>query len=328
MAVQITIIGLGQIGASLGLALASQKEQIIRVGHDIDSKITHQAQQIGAIDRGINNLHNAVEGAGVVFLSLPVDQIQETMKLIGPDLREGAVVMDTAPVKNVMSAWIKDLLPNNRHYVGMTPVINPAYLLDMKSGIGSAHADLFQKGLIGISAPPDTGSEAIQLASDLAHLVGATPFFADPLEMDGIMASVDLLPQLLSAALVSMTVDQPGWRDGRKIAGKAYAQSTSPVNLPASPAALASTAIHNRDNITRLINGLVEMLLELRDDLTDQDQAALSKKLEKARVGQAVWWSQRQAGDWASEEYADTAEMPKPGDMFGRLFGMKPRTKK
>ena len=46
-------------------------------------------------------------------------------------------------------------------------------------------------------------------------------------EIDSLMASLHLLPQVVSAALLGMTVDQPGWLEARKLAGKAYAAATS-----------------------------------------------------------------------------------------------------
>ncbi len=99
MAIQITIIGLGQIGASIGLALAERKDSIERVGHDIDPGVAKQAQKLGAVDRIEYNLPRSVENADVVLLSIPVDQMRETLEIIAADLKEGCVVLDTAPVK-------------------------------------------------------------------------------------------------------------------------------------------------------------------------------------------------------------------------------------
>ena len=50
MSVQITIVGLGQIGASVGLALGKRRSDIHRVGHDKNLEVAKKAQQIGAVD--------------------------------------------------------------------------------------------------------------------------------------------------------------------------------------------------------------------------------------------------------------------------------------
>ncbi len=100
MAIQITIIGLGQIGGSIGLALAGQKAALKRVGHDKKVDVERAAQSKGAVDEVKHNLPSAVRDADLVLLCLPVSQVRETLEFIAPDLKEGAVVMDTSPVKS------------------------------------------------------------------------------------------------------------------------------------------------------------------------------------------------------------------------------------
>jgi prephenate dehydrogenase len=328
MTVQITIIGLGQIGASAGLALSNQKSILTRVGHDKEPNVARRAKQIDAVDRTEYNLHAAVADADLVLLTLPMDQICETLEMIREDLREGAVVMDTAPVKETVAGWAGQYLPQGRHYVGLIPVLNPVYLHELDTGIDAAHADLFQRGLIAIVSPPGANSESIKLAADLTRLLGSTALFADTAEMDGIIASTYLLPQLLSAALLNVTVDQPGWREGRKLAGRAYAEATSPMLQPTSPAALAWSAVYNHDNTVRVIDGLVAALLTLRNDIQKQDNQALTERLARAQAGRETWWQQRQAGDWINEEYPGSDNVPRAGDVFGNLLGIRRKPKK
>ena len=71
MTVNITIIGLGQIGASIGLALASHKDQVTLTGHDKSPAIAREAHKLGAVDKINFNLPASVEGANVVILALP-----------------------------------------------------------------------------------------------------------------------------------------------------------------------------------------------------------------------------------------------------------------
>ena len=61
-------------------------------------------------------------------------------------------VMDTAPAKQIVMEWAVELLPSGRFYVGLSPVINPAYLNDTAFGLDAAHPDLFKDGLLGIVA--------------------------------------------------------------------------------------------------------------------------------------------------------------------------------
>ena len=153
MTVQITIIGTGQIGASIGLALGEHKDLFLRVGHDKDIRVANRAKDMGALDRVDINLPHSVEEAAIVILALPLDQIRETLKYIVLDLTDEVVIMDTAPVKGDVLQWAKELLPPKRYYIGLTPVLNPAYLDTPGSGVEAAHADLFKNGLMAIVSP-------------------------------------------------------------------------------------------------------------------------------------------------------------------------------
>jgi len=320
MAVQLTIIGMGQIGTSVGLALAEESERIFRMGHDREIGIARRAEKLGALDKVSINLLAAVENADLVLLALPVDQIQETLELIKDELKPAAVVMDTGPAKQTVATWAAELLPDERYYVGLTPVLNPVYLHDIDSGTEAAHPDLFRDGLVGIVSPPGVPSEAIKLAADLTRLLGANPLFADPLEMDGLVAATHILPQLMAAGLLNSTVDQPGWHEGRKIAGRSYAEVTAPVMYPSEPSTLTTAAMLNRENVIRVLDGAVAALNAIRGDLQSEDSKALDERLNRAREGRRTWLNARLAANWAAEESA-TVEAPTASDVFGRFIG-------
>ena len=328
MPIQITIIGLGQIGASFGLALQSRPDLLKRVGHDKELSIARQAEKLKAVDKVEANLHKAAREADLVLLCLPVDQLHETLRMIAEDLKDGAVVMDTGPAKEAASAWAMELLPAGRYYIGLTPILNPAYLHASDSGIEAARADLFQDGLMAIVAPHQTESAAIKLAADLTRLVGAHPLFADPVEMDGLMSATHLLPQLLAAALLNATIDQPGWREARKVAGRAYAEASAPIaHLANEPKALGASSILNRENLLRLLDGTIAALEAMRGDIDEKDEAALNERLKRAREGREIWWAERQTGSWG--DGAAEVDIPETPGTISRLFGLgrNPKTK-
>mgnify|MGYP001815365723 FL=1 len=320
MAVQLTIVGLGQIGTSVGLALAEEGERIFRMGHDRELRAARRAEKLGALDKVSINLLSAVEDADLVLLALPVDQIRETLEAFKDDLKPAAVVMDTGPVKQTVSSWAADLLPEERYYVGLTPVLNPVYLHDINSGAEAAHPDLFRDGLVGIVSPPGTPSEAIKLAADLTRLLGATPLFADPLEMDGLVAATHILPQLMAAGLLNSTVDQPGWQEGRKIAGRSYAEVTAPVMYPSEPSTLSTAAMLNKENVIRVLDGAVAAINAIRSDLSNDDVKTLEERLNRAREGRQVWLNGRLAANWAADE-TTSVEPPTASEVFGRFIG-------
>jgi prephenate dehydrogenase len=328
MTIQLTIIGLGQIGASVGLALSGKAELLRRVGFDRDPKIARQAEKIGAIDSAQGSLSQAVKGADLVLLALPIDQVKETLEVIAPDLRENAVVMDTGVLKEAVVTWARDYLPENRHYVGLTPAINPAYLHETGSGIELARADLFQKGLMVIVASSRANSDAVKLATDLTGLLGAKPLFADPMEVDGLMTGAHLLPHLMAAALLNATVDEPGWREGRKLAGRAYAEVASALDLSDKRESLKASILLNKENVLRVLDNAITALSTLRMDVQNQEGESLDEWLKRAFESRERWWNERQEGNWI-EDGTPTVDVPEMPGFFGRMLGIgrKPKSK-
>jgi prephenate dehydrogenase len=326
MAIQVALIGLGQIGASFGMAMANQKPPIQRIGHDLEIGIARQAEKKGAVDKTSFSLPGSVREADFVILSIPLDQVRPTLEVIAPDLRENCVVFDTSPVKRRVLEWAQEALPPNRHFIGLTPVLNGMYLQASETGIAAAHADLFKQGMLAIVSLPGTPERALRLATDLAVLVGADHMFIDPLEVDSMMAALHLLPQLSAAALVQATIKQPGWIDARKLSGRAFAGQVQAVNNSDTPAALATAAVYNRENTTRVIDNLIEALYNLRDAIQEENLDGVTDQLAKAQAAHLEWLGDRLQGNWMAKESAQSStEMPGAGDVLGRLIGIRPK---
>lgn len=317
MTVQITVLGLGQVGTSIGLALADHKDKIVRVGNDRDLAAMAKAKKMGAFDSTSFNLPGAVQKADVVILALPVDDIRDVLSVISTDLKEGAVVVDTSTVKVKVAEWAKELLPEGRFFVTMTPTLNPAYLQEQASGQDGAHADLFKNSVMIITSPAGTDADALKLAADLTALLGATPYFADVYESDGLLAGSALLPRLAGAALLNAVMDQPGWQEGRKVAGKALAQSTLPAEDLEAEGKAGQEALLNKENLLRVMDNFIHELQNLRQLVADEDQEGLSQRIVHALENRRKWLAQRQAADW---DQRPKAEMPTAGEILGGIF--------
>lgn len=327
MSIQISVIGLGQIGTSIGLALKDHTDKVKRTGFDRSPEIARQAERIGAFDRITSSLAPAIREADVVILSLPIDQIRETLQVIAMNMKAGGIVMDTGPIKEVVTTWAREILPRDRYYIGLTPVINPAYLHTAESGVEAARADLFKAGLMAIVTPPQASPEAVKLAADLTRILGASALFIDPLEIDSLMASTHLLPQIVAAALTNATTDQPGWREGRKVAGRAYAEATGPIAHLSEPHSLRTAVILNRDNVLRQLDSVIAALNALRNDIEHENVEALEAQLTRARQSRERWIREREAADWSALENPPETEMPRPKGILSRLTGIQRKAK-
>ncbi|HEX7433275.1 MAG TPA: prephenate dehydrogenase/arogenate dehydrogenase family protein [Anaerolineaceae bacterium] len=320
MTVKIGIIGLGQIGASIGLALASHKDQVTTVGYDKSAEVTRKAHKLEVVGNFAHNLYACVKEADLVVLALPLDQVHETLEAIAQNLHEEALVIDTAPAKQVVADWAKELLPTKRHYVGLTPALNPLFLDETGFGIEAARADLFQNGLVAVTALHTTSGEAIKLATSFVGLLGARAYFADLAEVDGIMATASSLPALAAAALTETIIDQPGWADIRKLAGRPFAAAIRPFE-GANTAALAEAARQNRVNTIRVLDEYIVTLKSLRDEIGDEEKKSLEDHLERIQRAGAQWLRVRADGDWQAIESIEQ-EIPTFSELWMQQLGL------
>ena len=325
MKIQLTIIGLGQIGASIGMALAKKSDLIERIGYDVDPGVMRQASKLGAVDKTSTNLLKVLKTTDVLLLALPTDEVHPMMEELLPLMKPGAILLDTALSKEVVAAWATELLPDGCSYVGLTPVINPQYLVSTDSGIDSARADLFQNGMIAITTPPNTDAKAIKFAADLTQLLDSTVLFADMIEVDSVMTATHIVPQLLAAALLNTTVNQPNWQEAGKMAGRAYAEVSGPIEHLGQSGSLAANAMQNREHVLRVLNSLMASIKALRDDIDAEDADGLNERLERAYNGREQWWQDRHPDTRSSK--ATQYEKPSISSMlFGEM--LSPRNRK
>jgi prephenate dehydrogenase len=318
MSIQITIIGLGQVGSSIGLALADQKE-IKRVGHDKDLDSARAAHKAGAVDETKFNLPASVSDANIVLLCLPLSEIRKTLEIIAPDLQEGTVIMDTAPAKATVAAWVNELVPQGRYYIGLVPAAGAEYLHGVDLGVASARADLFKNGLFLVNTPHGTPGEAVKLATDLIELLGAKAMLSDSMEADGLLASTHILPQLIAAALLDSTMDQPGWREARKLAARPYATATAALVYQDEAGSLGIAALENRENVVRVLDAYMLSLKELRDKINSGDQETVATFLEDAFKARVRWFAERSKADWDGVE-KDKVNVPNVGERLNHMF--------
>lgn len=319
MPVQITIIGLGQIGASIGLALKARGASVALVGHDKDARTAKAAQEAGAVDTYKYNLPDSVRDARIVILALPFADVRETLEVIAPDLQEGTLVLDTALSKGTIAAWANELIPQGRFYVGLFPAIHPDRLHGIDYGVAAASADLFEKSVTVVTAPYGTPENVFKLATDFISLLGSLPLLMDTTEADGLLGKVQVLPQLAAAALLDATLDQPGWLEAKKLAARPYAAMTSAFAYHDDAVSLGEAALENRENMVRLLNSYISSLLQLRDELEDGDREALGKRLENIWNGRVRWFEERAEADWLNKE-AQKIDAPSFGERVNQLL--------
>ncbi|HID87409.1 MAG TPA: prephenate dehydrogenase [Anaerolineae bacterium] len=284
---RITIVGLGFIGGSIGLALHQAEGDFEVVGHDRERNVATQAQKIGAVDRIHWNLISACEDADLIVMAIPISGIKDTLEAIGPYVKAGSLITDTATTKAQVIRWAEEILPEGVHFVGGDPVVGDG----SAGGIDAARADLFSGAIYCLTPAASAAPDAVRLASDFVSLLGAMPYFLDPLEHDGLMAGVDHLPFVLSAALLGITTESAAWREMRKLAGGVFEEATRFVS--ADPMAYRDACLVNSENIVRWIDACSERLAELRETILARDSEKLGQVFETALMARQRWLKAR-----------------------------------
>ena len=317
MTVNLTIIGLGRVGASLGRALAGRDDLKV-TGYDNEPETAKAAQRLKYLHRAEWNLINAIDAADLVVMAAPLAEQRSLLQAMAPELRAGCVVASLGSLLVPPLTWAGELLPpeSGRHFVAAHAVLNPAHLHTGEAGLEAADAQLFKAGLWALAPAPGAAAEALKLVADLVRVVEATPYFVDPHEHDGLAAASEGLPTLLAWLLFHAAAASPGWNETRKVADRSFASATVALAEPEF-----ATLRYNRANVLRYLDVLLGELQTVRQWLAqDEDEGRLLQQtLDEMAARRAQWLAQRRKGEWEAAENAPV-DMPRPGEMMGRMF--------
>lgn len=282
---QLTIVGVGLIGGSLGLALRQAGLGYTIVGHDREHSEAGKAKRMGAIDRAEWNLPAAVEAADVVVVATPVQAVEQVFRDLAPHLKPGCIVTDTASTKARVVDWAEEILPAGVRFVGGHPMAGKE-----TSGAEAAEATLF-KGATWCLAPGSSADPAaIETVASIARAVGARPFFVDPTEHDSFVAAVSHVPFLLSVGLVRLTTESPAWRDLARVAASGFRDITRLAS--GDPTMHRDICVTNRESILRWIAAYQAELSELAEAI-EGDGTKLERMLKEAKEARDVWVASR-----------------------------------
>lgn len=336
--VKVAILGLERMGVSFGLALKrymadkDARHTFTMVGYDERGYNGKYARREGAIGDFARDAGEAVKGAHIVLITDAYHRAETTFKLIGTSLQPGAVVMDASPLKRPSIGWAEQYLsadPDTAAYmVGFTPVLNPEVLFEANTEVEMARADLFDKGTFILTPAANCPAEAVELASELARIVGADTHFMDPDEHDGLLAATEGVPAALAVALFQAFLHSEGWDDMRRLTNPSFGLLTNQLRFQ-HPNSLWALLHYNRENTARQLTTLIDTLSELRDSLQeDVDGLAVEALLEQTGKQYEEWEGNRLANKWRKE--TDSGELPETNvfsQMGGMLFGRRSRKK-
>lgn len=261
---QITIVGTGLIGGSVGLALRAHGFTGAIVGCDKPA-VLEQAQRQGAIHRGEPELPRAIEHSEVILLATPVGCILSQFEAIAPFIPPHALITDAGSTKQQFVERARMVYGSAAH----TRVL-PGHPMAGKehSGIENADAELFQKAA-WLVTPIDPGApytERQQQWLDLLAAIGARIISLDAERHDRLCAWVSHLPQMISTAFATVLREELGDDEAVvQVGGRALREMTRIAHSPYSM--WRDIALTNSANIEDAILRFEQQLTHLRENL-------------------------------------------------------------
>jgi prephenate dehydrogenase len=315
----VSILGLGRIGTSIGLALKASGFELQIIGYDEDRNVGRQAKEMGAIDKTNWNLLNAATMADIVVLALPFKDLEDSLAIMGDDLSPHALIIDLGSLKAPGLKWADQYMKRG-HYVGASLVLSAEMLTDSRLSIDAANAQLFQDSVYCVMPSPSAEPKAVETAVNFGRLLGATPFFLDAHEYGSLIHGVETGPGLLSAAMFRAVQQSTGWRDILRFAGLPFALATTGLDSQD----LAYLALQDKEATLRWLDSVLSELGEVRRWVADGELERLELILDDLAIERARWLHSRAKNDWNEDiDKPDLSQMSGIGGQFLGMFGRR-----
>ncbi len=281
----VSIIGVGLIGGSIGLALRqlkikNEKFKIIGIGRHKDK--LKKAKKLKAIDEWTTDIEEGVKNADLIIIGTPVGTIVPIVRKILPFLKPGTTITDVGSVKAPIVSAIERLLSRltfngqrSTVFIGGHPLAGSE-----KSGIDHARADLFRGAICFLTPTKNTPPETTETIRIFWELLGARVLILSAQMHDCLLACSSHLPHLLAAGLVNLVRENkskyssqvlgPGFRDLTRIASS-------------EPQIWTDISFSNREKIITVLVQFRNILLEVESVLKKKDRKKLKLYFQKAK---------------------------------------------
>ncbi len=196
---KVALIGLGLIASSMAHAMRAKGLAGQIVGHAKSAETRAVALEIGLCDQVFATAAEAVAGADLVVLAVPVGAMAAVAAEIGPHLAAGATVSDVGSVKQAVIAAVQPHIPMGVHFIPGHPMAGTEY-----SGPRSGFATLFDNRWWLLTPTADTDAQALNRLRDLVQAMGAKVDTMDPAHHDLVLAVVSHTPHLIAYTMVGV----------------------------------------------------------------------------------------------------------------------------
>ncbi|MFI5295687.1 MAG: prephenate dehydrogenase [Thermodesulfovibrionales bacterium] len=271
---KITVLGVGQIGASFALAIRNKGLCRHIAGSGRHENNLLRAKEMGIIDSYDLDPAAACTASELVLLSAPVGAFPDLVRRCSASLKRGAIITDAGSVKGSLVRDIERLLPAHVRYIGGHPIAGSD-----RSGIDSSSADLFKNAKCIVTPTENSDAAALNIVTDIWKSLGSQVITMDPAAHDRIYGAVSHLPHVIAYALMNTVSDiDPAYLE---FCGQGFKDTTRIAS--SSPEMWRDICLFNRENLIEMLLVFQKKLELFGRYLEASDSVSIEKEFKKAR---------------------------------------------
>ncbi|MGB6428085.1 MAG: prephenate/arogenate dehydrogenase family protein, partial [Methyloceanibacter sp.] len=276
---KIAIIGLGLIGSSIARAARAQGAvgSIVASAHSPQTR--KRVVELGLADRVTDTNADAVEGADLVIVCVPVGVCGAVAKEIGPHLTAGAIVSDVGSVKNSVVRDMGPHLPSNVHFVPAHPVAGTEH-----SGPDAGFAELFENRWCILTPPEGTDPQAVDKLAAFWRLLGAKVETMTPEHHDIVLAITSHIPHLIAYNIVGTAYDVENVTQSEVIKFSAGGFRDFTRIAASDPVMWRDVFLNNKEAVLEMLGRFSEDLAALQRMIRWDDGKALEELFTRTRA--------------------------------------------
>lgn len=256
---RVALIGLGLIASSMFWAIKRAGLAGEVTGYARSAETRETAREIGLCDRVCDSAAEAVEGADLVVLCVPVGAMGAVAAEIAPVLKPGATVSDVGSVKKDVIEAVAPHLPEGVHFVPAHPLAGTEH-----SGPRSGFAELFENRFTLIVPVEGTDREAVERLERFWQGMGAKTEEMDAEHHDLVLAVTSHAPHLIAYTMVGVADDLRRVTDSEVIRYSAAGFRDFTRIAASDPTMWRDVFLHNKEATLEILGRFTEELFALQ----------------------------------------------------------------
>lgn len=280
---KITIVGVGLLGGSLGLAIRRRRLAKQVCGYVRRAASIKDCERVGAVDFTTNDLLAAVWNADLVILCTPLAQMRSLVIQMLPALKRGAIVTDVGSVKGSVVKEVESIVGQaGAHFVGGHPMAGGE-----KSGVLASRADLFDAAICVLTPTKRTNRAALRKVEAFWKRLGARLLRTSPEAHDEFVSRSSHLTYLVATTLANTVLDPKLPKEQALLCATGFRDTTRVAS--SSPEMWRDIALANRKNLSRALDRFITNARKFQRALAKSDASAIVKYNAAAKDRRDRW---------------------------------------